>query len=272
MKLFSRITAIITAFLLLSSAWSCNSTDNKKSNITKNESAATEALTAASTEAEGTTVTSVTVTASGTETPAETSSTVTETAAATTETAATAVTTEPKTEAPQKGFATCIDAARAYYDAYLHGNPDAVYDMFCADEIAGYHAYLDTSRSELLDGKNAQVLFKRSKVTSAINDSIKKVHSIMAEKSDVPPEKWTTTLDEQLLKPTDENALKDFNKQLGTNFSNASDCGIVYYRDGNEEHDFIGNGCGFVELNGRWYLSYTTVMKCELITYMDIYR
>ncbi|MBO7472540.1 MAG: hypothetical protein J6U00_00815 [Ruminococcus sp.] len=246
MKLFSRIMAVITAALLCSSAWSCKSSEADKAISAKDSTAST-------------TETSTAVTEATTTTAAET-------------TTSAAATTEPTTEAPQKGFATCFEAAQAYYSAYLHGDANAVYDMFCQEEIEGYHAYLDTSESELLDGKNAQVMFKRSKVMSAINDSIKKIHSLMAEKSDVPPDKWTTTLEEKLISPTSENALKDFNKQLGTSFTNASGCGIVYYKDGNDEHDFIGNGCGFVELDGRWYLSYATVMKCELITYMDIYR
>ena len=279
MKLFSRITAVLTVALLCSSAWSCcKGSEADKAISAEDSTVSTKAVSASESESvkeENTTEaeTSASVGITDTVTTAETSASVTEdaTTAAETTTSATA-TTEPTTEAPQKGFATCFEAAQAYYSAYLHGDANAVYDMFCQEEIEGYHAYLDTSKSELLDGKNAQVMFKRSKVMSAINDSIKKIHSLMAEKSDVPPDKWTTTLEEKLISPTSENALKDFNKQLGTSFTNASGCGIVYYKDGNDEHDFIGNGCGFVELNGRWYLSYATVMKCELITYMDIYR
>ncbi|MBP5433803.1 hypothetical protein [Ruminococcus sp.] len=278
MKLFSRITAVIAAVLLCSSAWSCKSSEADKAISAEDSTAATEAVSASRSETvneETTTATktSAAVSSTDTATKTETSAAVTEAVTTATETTTSAAaTTEPATEAPQKGFATCFEAAQAYYSAYLHDDANAVYDMFCQEEIEGYLAYLDTSNSELLDGKNAQVMFKRSKVMSAISNSIKKIHSLMAEKSDVPPDKWTTTLEEKLLSPTSENALKDFNKQLGTSFTNASGCGIVYYKDGNDEHDFIGNGCGFVELDGRWYLSYATVMKCELITYMDIYR
>ena len=97
------------------------------------------------------------------------------------------------------------------------------------------------------------------------------IRAIMAEKSDVPPEKWTTSLAEDTLRATGENELKDFNKTLSTEFTAGSDCGHVYYRDGDEEHSFVANGCAFVELDGRWYLSYSSVMNAELITYMDIY-
>ena len=93
----------------------------------------------------------------------------------------------------------------------------------------------------------------------------------MKEKSDVAPDKWTVSLAEDLLRTTGDNELADFNKTLNTEFTAAADCGYVYYKDGNDDHSFIGNGCAFVELDGRWYLSYTTIMNAELITYLDIF-
>lgn len=257
MKFFFRIFAAAAAASLAAVLCSCDSKSSENTDTVSKTAASDESSAPSETTLTDSTTTAATDISS-------TSTTVTSTP--------TTASSQKATEAPQKGFATCIDAARAYYNAYLSGNADTVYDMFCPEEIEGYHAYLDTSKSELLEGKNAQVLFKRSKVCAAINESIKRIHSIMAEKSDVPPDKWTTSIDEQLLKPTDENALKDFNKQIGTSFTSASGCGYVYYNDGNEEHVFLGNSCGFVELDGRWYLSYTTVMNCELITYIDIFR
>ena len=270
MKLLPRIITVFAALTAAAAAWGCEkkNTDGNKSTAETVTSSTAEVTSV--TTAEGKT-TDVTGSSTSAVTTAET--TASTTAAETSTAAVTTVTTEQKTEeAPKKGFDTCIDAARAYYDAYLHGDASAVYDMFCEDEIEGYHAYLDTEQSDLLEGKNAQVMFKRSKVISAINESIKRIHSIMSEKSGVPPEQWTTSVAEQALKATGETELKDFNKQLGTHFTNASGCGYVYYKDGNEEHDFLGNSCGFVELDGRWYLSYSTVMYAELLTYMDIYK
>ena len=269
MKLLTRIITVFAVFSAAAAAWGCEkkNTDGSKSAAQTVTSSTAEVTSVTATEAK----TSVTAAASTAETVTDAETTVSTSAAETT--AVTTVTTEPQTaEAPKKGFDTCIDAARAYYSAYLHGDANAVYDMFCEDEIEGYHAYLDTEQSDLLEGKNAQVMFKRSMVISAINESIKRIHSIMSEKSDVPPDQWTTSIAEQALKATGETELKDFNKQLGTHFTNASGCGYVYYKDGNEEHDFLGNSCGFVELDGRWYLSYSTVMYAELLTYMDIYK
>lgn len=273
------LTRIITAFAVLSVVYATCGCEKKQSDLsgsdTYNMASSTSDVFSVMTTGEKTATTTVTLSVTADVTSAETtvSTNVTEVNTAAEITTVTTVTTEQQqTEAPKKGFDTCIDAAVAYYDAYLRGDPEAVYNMFCADEIEGYHAYLDTEQADLLEGKNAQVMFKRSKVISAINESIKRIHSIMAEKSSVPPDQWTTTIVEQTLRATGENELKDFNKQLGTHFTNASGCGYVYYKDGNEEHDFLGNSCGFVELDGRWYLSYSTVMHAELLTYMDIYR
>lgn len=274
MKLLPRIITVFAALTAAAAAWGCEKKNTDGSRSSAETTAASTAEVTSVTETEGKN-TAAAASAASAVTTAETAVTTTaaETSTAAETAAVTTVTTEQKAEeAPEKGFGTCIDAARAYYDAYLHGNADAVYDMFCEDEIEGYHAYLDTEQSDLLEGKNAQVMFKRSKVISAINESIKRIHSIMSEKSDVPPEQWTTSIAEQALKATGETELKDFNKQLGTHFTNASGCGYVYYKDGNEEHDFLGNSCGFVELDGRWYLSYSTVMYAELLTYMDIYK
>ena len=275
MKLSTRIITVFAAFSAVAAAWGCEkkNTDGSKSAAETVTSSTAEVTTVTATEGKTTAVTGAATSAVTTvETTVSTSVTETASSAETTTVVTTAKAEQNNTEAPKKGFDTCIDAAKAYYDAYLRGDPNAVYDMFCEDEIEGYHAYLDTEQSDLLEGKNAQVMFKRSKVISAINDSIQRIHSIMSEKSDVPPGQWTTSIAEQTLRPTGENELKDFNKQLGTHFTNASGCGYVYYKDGNEEHDFLGNSCGFVELDGRWYLSYSTVMHAELLTYMDIYR
>lgn len=264
MKLILRITAALTAVAMSAAAFGC---DKKKSS---DDTSKTEASTASQTTTNDTADSkedTVTTTASET----EISSASTTTAASTAEAPATAAeTTVQATEsAPQKGFSSSFEAAKAYYTAYIKGDADAVYDMFCDEEIEGYHNYL--SSTDLLDGKNPRVVFKRSNVVNAIKSSMAAIYGIMAGKSDVPHEQWAFSLTEDLLKPTGENELKDFNKTLGTNFPAASDCGHVYYKDGNEEHSFIGNACAFVQLNDRWYLSYTTVMNAELITYMDIF-
>ena len=267
MNISSRIIAAVTAVILSAAAYGCNNKTNTSS------SSSSETTTAASTDEAVTT----SETESSTDSGASTTTAAGTTSGMTSETTTTTAANEKPTEKPAEtttaevktGFGSSFDAAKAYYNAYLTNNADAVYDMFCPEEIEAYHAYIGTT--DLLDGKNPQVAFKRSTVIEAIKQSMAAIRSIMAEKSDVPPEKWTTSLVEDTLRPTGENELKDFNNTLGTEFTSGSDCGYVYYRDGNGEHDFIGNGCAFVELNGRWYLSYSSVMNAELITYMDIY-
>ena len=264
MKPIIRITASVTAFILSAAAFGCY---NKK---TSDDDTSAESTTHSQEETsdDKNSGTETTTTAS------DTQKTTTSTAAASSETTTTtAVATEkiPETTAPapQKGFESSYEAAKAYYNAYLTGNADAVYDMFCQEEIEGYHAYLNTT--ELLEGKNPQVVFKRSAVIDAIKQSMSTIHGIMAEKSDLPHEKWVVSLTEESLKPVGENELKDFNRTLNTSFPEAADCDHIYYKDGDDEHSFIGNACAFVQFDGRWYLSYSTVMNAELITYMNIF-
>ncbi len=272
MKLTKRAWAVILAAVLSSALWSC---DNKKSS----ESGAAEESSSAITETTSETTspsqesteaaTAASSAAAATETTTFTTSAETTTSAA--ETTAPAATEAPQapTKAVKKGYDSSFEAAKAYYNAYLTGNADAVYDMLCEEEIEAYHSYLRST--DLLEGKNPQVVFKRSNVISAIKQSIQAIHDIMKEKSDVAPDKWTVSLTEDLLRTTGDNELADFNKTLNTEFTAAADCGYVYYKDGNDDHSFIGNGCVFVELDGRWYLSYTTIMNAELITYLDIF-
>ena len=262
MKPILRITAAVTAIILSAAAFGC---DNKKSSddTSAKESTSVSQEDTTDDSETATKITSTTASDSGTSTTSSSTST-------TTTTAATTEKVQPTTApAPEKGFESSYEAAKAYYNAYLTGNADAVYDMFCQEEIEGYHAYLNTT--ELLEGKNPQVVFKRSAVIDAINQSIGAIHGIMAEKSDLPHEKWVVSLTEESLKPVGENELKDFNKTLNTSFPEAADCDHIYYKDGNEEHSFIGNACAFVQFDGRWYLSYSTVMNAELITYMNIF-
>lgn len=268
MRPISRIIAAIASAALTFSVCSCNNKKSSESSDTKPASSSEASttsessdLTTTASETKKTTADAVSATTS-----TETTSTAATTAA---ETKKPEETAEKPTEAPKKGFDSCIDAAKAYYDAYLKSDANAVYDMFCTEEIDGYNSFLNSS--DYLDGQNPQVVFKRSNVISAIEQSMKAIHDIMAEKSDVPADKWTAPVSEDLLKPTGENELVDFNKTLGTKFTSGYSCGYVYYKDGSDEHDFIGNGCAFVELDGRWYLSYTTVMNAELLTYMDIF-
>ncbi|MBQ6170696.1 MAG: hypothetical protein IJK30_12150 [Ruminococcus sp.] len=273
MKLTKRAWAVILTAVLSSALWSC---DNKKSS----QSGAAEESSSAITETTSETAAASqenTEAAATTSSSASTAESTTLTTSAGTTTTSVAETTAPAaTEAPQaptkavkKGYDSSFEAAKAYYNAYLTGNADAVYDMLCEEEIEAYHSYLRST--DLLEGKNPQVVFKRSNVINAIKQSIQAIHDIMKEKSDVAPDKWTVSLTEDLLRTTGDNELADFNKTLNTGFTAAADCGYVYYKDGNDDHSFIGNGCAFVELDGRWYLSYTTIMNAELITYLDIF-
>lgn len=220
--------------------------------------------TAAATTAKTTVVSSLTTTKKKTETSVSTSTeAVTEAAAETTVAETTAA------PAPTNGYASAAEAAQTYYHAYLSDNYELVYDMFSQEEIDGYHRFVD--RTGMLGDETAEKAFRKAEVVKAIKLSMANIRDVMTANSQLPPEQWTVTFKPDDLKASTVDELSNFNVTLGTGFSTAMDCAHVYYTDGQDEHKFVGNGCAFVEKDGKWYLSYSTYMNSELLTYMDIF-
>ncbi|MCQ2460203.1 MAG: hypothetical protein MJ081_07525 [Ruminococcus sp.] len=233
-----RISMLAACVLMLTG---CNG--DKVQNVSDNTETTTETTAVSQTTAESTT------------TAEPTTETVTET-----ETAA-------ETQTPN-GCESAIDAARLYYNCYITENYEQLYNLFSADEIKGYHSYIDNSG--ILGEQKADDVFRKSAVIKAVKYSMMNIRGIMAETSDVPYENWSVTLSGSEFAETGENELAQFNSKLGTAFTAAVDCGYVYYTDGIEEHKLLGNDCSFVEKDGRWYLSYSTYMNAELMTFMDL--
>ena len=182
----------------------------------------------------------------------------------------TTVTTEPVTvTVSENGYASAQEAAQNYYNAYLTNNYEALYNMFSEDEIKAYHTYVDSAG--LIGEEKADKAFGKGNVIKAIKGSIANIRSIMAEKSDKPAEQWAVTFKDEDLKAASPEELAQYNQTLGTSFTNAMNCDYVYYTDGDDRNSFVGNACSLVENNGRWYLSYSTLMSAELITFLDIF-
>lgn len=171
--------------------------------------------------------------------------------------------------APTNGYSSAVEAAQTYYNAYLSDNFELVYDMFSQEEIDGYHRLVD--RTGMLGEETAENAFRKAEVVKAIKLSMAGIREVMAANSTLPPEQWTVTFKPDDLTANTIDELSNFNVTLGTGFSTAMDCAHVYYTDGQDEHKFVGNGCAFVEKDGKWYLSYSTYMNSELLTYMDIF-
>ena len=231
----------------------------------KSEKSAPEPTTETITE---TTVSATSTSAKTTTSTAKTTSTTSLTTTAT-ETEPPAMKTTAAEPVQTNGYASAVEAAQAYYSAYLSNSYELLYDMFSQEEIDGYNRLVD--RTGMLEGETAESGFRKSEVIKAIKLSMANIREVMAANSQIPPEQWTVTFKPEDLKANTVDELSEFNVTLGTGFSSAMDCGHVYYTDGNDEHKFVGNGCAFVEKEGKWYLSYSTYMNSELLTYMDIF-
>lgn len=179
-------------------------------------------------------------------------------------------TTEPVTVVQaENGYDTPIAAVRNYYNAYLTNDYEAVYNMFSEDEIKAYRKYLKDGG--LIGEEDPDKTFGKGNVIKAIKASMANIRDLMAENGGKPAEQWGVSLKDEDLSALSGEEVNIFNNKLGTDFTSGFDCNFVYYVDGDENHSFLGNDCAVLEKDGRWYVSYSTVLSSELITFLDIY-
>ena len=210
-------------------------------------------------------------------TKASTTSKVTETAttatasteaASETETETTTVVsilTEPNEEAESVNE-DCLQAANAFYQAYLDHDAEKVYSMFDRDEIDGFN---EKMQPELGDA-SAKEVFRRAAVIRAIEDSMANIDGIMEYYADEKTDKWSFSLRAEDLDKVEDEELKEFNKSLGTSYTDAYICQYMFYNDDTNGSSFTGNSSAFVESGGKWYLSYSSVMGTDLLSFIDV--
>jgi|GEM_PF-534345 len=245
--------AFLTAALFCATVTSCgkqkNSAPVSESETTTYETVA-EKITETSTNANETTTAATT-----TETSQE-------------ETTAAVETVQETTETVQHGFSTPYEAAQFFYNAYLSSNSELIYSMFCQSEIDAYNAYIDSQA--YFDAPAAEI-FSKAAVEAAISASMQNIANLRADNQDSETDGWTVSLtEEDIIQSTPEDVAA-FNETLGTSFTSGADCAYVYYQDLANQRAFVGNGCAFVESDGRWYLSYSSAIQSELLNYMNLF-
>lgn len=205
------------------------------------------------------------------ETASESNSNKTEetTAPSEPETTAPAVTEAP-TGNQQKdnggGYTSSIDIAQDFYNAYLGHDPEKIYSMFDQDEIKNYGKLVESE----LDGKTADEVFSKQAVTKAISASMDSIGEIMAAYSDSEGDKWSVTITPEDIETADEKSLESFNGDLNTSYSAAAIINYIFYQDETNGETFTGNSSAFLEKNGKWYLSYSSLMQSELLNYLEV--
>ena len=184
--------------------------------------------------------------------------------------------TEPPTEISTDTTAVSSNGEyktvlNAYHQAYIDGNANAVYALFCPNEITAFDTYmknyLKSENGE--DDKTLNQIFTKESVMSAIDDSVKNIHSIMDGYSESENDKWSINIDETTIEHYSENELAEINSKLGINITDGYVCEIPFYKNDANEEIFVAEPASVLLIDGKWYISYSAAFD-RLIDFMDI--
>ncbi|MDE5770353.1 MAG: hypothetical protein K2I06_01805 [Ruminococcus sp.] len=184
--------------------------------------------------------------------------------------------TEPPTEISTDTTAVSSNdeyktVLNAYHQAYIDGNANAVYALFCPNEITAFDTYmknyLKSENGE--DDKTLNQIFTKESVMSAIDDSVKNIHSIMDGYSESENDKWSINIDETTIEHYSENELAEINSKLGINITDGYVCEIPFYKNDANEEIFVAEPASVLLIDGKWYISYSAAFD-RLIDFMDI--
>lgn len=190
-----------------------------------------------------------------------------ETSAAASDVPTTAAATEKNTEkVPDSGYTDSLTLAKDFYQAYLDHEPEKVYNMFNQQEIECYKKLM----TEELDGKSPDEVFSKDALIKAIDDSMSMIEEIMAEYSNSENDRWNVDITEELFEEAGEEELTGFNKELGTDYTAGLIINYMYYVNDANGEVFVGNSSAFLEKNGQWYVSFSSLMQSELINQIEV--
>ncbi len=159
----------------------------------------------------------------------------------------------------------------AYHQAYIDGNANAVYALFCPDEIAAFDVYMkDYLRNNLgEDEKTLSKIFTKESVISAINGSVKNIHDIMESYGETVNDTESINIDETTIEHYSADELASINKELGINVTDGYICEIPFYKNNVNEEVFVAEPASILQIDGKWYISYSAAFD-RLIEFMNI--
>lgn len=164
------------------------------------------------------------------------------------------------------GYTDSLSIAVDFYQAYLDHDPEKVYKMFNPEEIECYKKLM----ADQLEGKSADEVFSKDALIKAIDDSMSMIEEIMAEFSDSENDRWTADINEEILEEIAEDELSAFNDELGTSYTSGKIVNYMNYVNADNGEPFVGNSSAFVEKNGHWYVSFSSLMQSELINQLEV--
>ncbi|MBQ3947307.1 MAG: hypothetical protein II656_02200 [Ruminococcus sp.] len=264
----SRHIAFVTALIMTLSAVSCGSKSSDKSDVSSTSSS--EVNTDSTKEETSTENSTETASESTSAAQSQTTTVTTKSAAAVTTTAA--VTTAPNNEkkpqpvADDTGYKDKLAIAQEFYKSYLSHDAEKVYSMFNIDEINGYYILMKNE----LDGKKPEEVFSKAVIVAAIDRSMKAIDEIREAYADSKDDKWAVDITNDDMSDIDQLTLEDYNSELGTKYTSGVVLNYIFYHDTNNNESFTGNSSAFVERDGKWYLSFSSLMQSELLNYIDL--
>lgn len=238
-----------------------SSSSEEASSDTTAASSETETSVSETTSSAAETLTVTTETQTETKTETQTNTDITTASETSTETQET---TEPE-KSRSEPSKDCLELAQRFYQAYLDHDAETVYSLFDLDEIEGYNKLIEPE----LNGASAKEVFRKAAVIRAIEASMDNVREIMAYYATADSDKWSFKVTMDDLDEVDEESLEDYNKRLGTSFTSSYTCQYMIYNDDTNGKSFTGNSVSFVEKDGSWYLSYSSIMGSDLIYFID---
>lgn len=169
-------------------------------------------------------------------------------------------------ETSGSGYTDSLTIASDFYQAYLEHDPEKVYKLFNEQEI---ECYKDLMADEL-DGESPDELFSQEALISAIDSSMVMIEEIMTEFSESENDRWTADVSDGILAEVTDEELSVFNEELGTDYTSGYVINYMYYVNADNGEVFVGNSSAFLEKNGQWYLSFSSLMQSELIDQLEI--
>lgn len=178
---------------------------------------------------------------------------------------------EDTTENPAENSVDYMSILNAYHQAYIDGNADAVYALFCQDEITAFDSYMKEYLKNNIGESETLVedMFSKENVMSAIKGSLDNIHDIMDNYNQSASDPWSVSINEDTVEHYTVEEIAQINADLGLNITDGYMCEIPFYKNDLNEETFVAEPASVFQINDNWYISYS--VACDrLIEFMDI--
>ncbi|MDE6833791.1 MAG: hypothetical protein K2J39_06075 [Ruminococcus sp.] len=178
---------------------------------------------------------------------------------------------EPTTENPPENSVDYMSVLNAYHQAYIDGNAEAVYNLFCPDEITAFDSYMkEYLRNNIGESEETiEDMFSKENIMNAIRGSVDNINDIMDNYNQSASDPWSISINEDTVEHYSVDELAKINANLGINITDGYMCEIPFYKNDVNEETFVAEPASVFQINGSWYISYS--VACDrLIEFMDI--